>query len=518
MPYQFIRDQRPRAAVAQYPVSARRTARITVAIPERVLDMLPGGLAWIGLVMVVLGAYYAPLTLVLAAALLALYSALRFTLAGTGTLWGLLHIRRWSGVDWRIEYIRRMDANTLPLELVHHLVIIPNYNEDLTLLRRTLIHLSQQAQTASMSVVLAMEGQEDGAMQKGTLLKKEFGAAFEHFFVVTHPRGIPGEMQCKSANQSWAARWAKRMLVDELGYDLNHIVVTSMDADTVWHPAYFESLGVSFATDAQRYATYWQAPIRYHGNVWATNPLMRILHAYSSAWELAYLAAPWWQALPMSSYSMSLRLLDRVGYWDPDVIADEWHMYIKSFFQRAGNVRLQPIFLPFWAHATAGRGVARAIKERYLQTLRHAWGAKEIGYTLALWNQTRQRGSLGLLVRVAHDNLLAGLGWIVMMLGAQLPMLFHPALVRDNLTSAPFILLQISITTIMIVTIVFWALDLRLRPHRPQPWTLSERIYELASLPLLAIITFVCVTLPALDAQTRLMLGKPLVFRVSTKR
>jgi len=491
-------------------------------VPERVLDMIPGGLAWLALVVVIIGAYVAPLAAVLGAGLLAFYSAVRFTFAGAANLLGLRKIKQWEAINWPEEYARRATDDSLPLEAVHHVVIIPNYREDAETLRRTLDHLARQRDAAtSINIVLAMEVGEEGALHKGEAMRAEYADRFEHFLVATHPKGLHGEMQCKSANQAWAARWARRVMVDELGYNIDHLVITTMDSDTLWHPNYFEALRALFALDPRRYATFWQAPIRYHGNVWTINPLMRILHAYSSAWELAYLAAPWWQALPMSSYSMSLRLLDSIGYWDADVIADEWHMYIKSYFQRDGDIRLQPILLPFYASATTGDTLLQAIKERYLQTLRHAWGAKEIGYTISQMAENPHISFLGgfnLLFRVAHDNLLAGFGWIVMMFGAQFPMIFHPEVVRANLLSAPFLLLQISATIVSILTIVFWVLDLRIRPPRPAPWTWGERLYELASLPLLAVMTLFCVAMPVLHSQTRLMLGIPLQFRVAAKR
>lgn len=492
-----------------------------LAIPERLLDMIPGGLAWAGLAIVVAGAVAAPLALVSSAALLSLYVAVRFALAGAANLWGLIMIRRWSQVDWSAEYARRAGSDSLPIESVRHLVVIPNYREELVTLRRTLRRLAAQSRAAeSISVALAMEASEPGAAEKGALLEAEFAASFERFFVVCHPAGISGEMRCKSANQAWAARWARRRLVDELGVNINHVLVTTMDSDTIWHPDTFAALTVLFATDARRYATFWQAPIRYHGNVWDTNPLLRILHAYSSTWELAYLAAPWWRALPMSSYSVSLRLLDSAGYWDPNVIADEWHMYIKTFFRRREDVHLQPVFLPFHAHATTGRSLVEAVRERYLQTLRHAWGAKEIGYTIAqiaAYPEVSLRGGLALLLRVAHDNILGGLGWIMMLLGAQLPMLLHPDLVRERAASGPVVLLQGSVMAMLLLTLLFWLLDLHNRPARPAPWTWSERLAELASVPLLAIMTFVCVALPVLHAQTQLLLGIPLEFRVARK-
>jgi len=492
-----------------------------VAIPERALDMIPGGLAWIGLGVVVIGAIAAPLLLVSGAALLSFYVAVRFALAGAANLWGLALIRRWSRLDWPAEYARRAGPGSLPVECVQHLVVIPNYAEDLVTLRRTLRHLAAQSRAAeSISVVLAMEASEPGATEKGVLLEAEFGACFQRFFVVCHPAGIAGEMRCKSANQAWAARWARRRLVDEGDININHLLVTTMDSDTVWHPDTFAALTVLFATDLRRHATFWQAPIRYHGNVWNINPLLRILHAYSSAWELAYLAAPWWRALPMSSYSMSMRLLDSAGYWDSNVIADEWHMYIKTHFQRAEDLHLQPVFLPFHAHATTGSTLPEAIRERYLQTLRHAWGAKEIGYTIAQiasHPEASLRGGLALLVRVAHDNILGGVGWIVMLFGSQLPVLLHPERMQQHLASGPFVLLQVSVTVVTLLTIAFWLLDLRNRPARHAPWTWRERLVELASVPLLAIMTFVCVALPVLHAQTQLLLGLPLEFRVARK-
>jgi hypothetical protein len=305
-------------------------------------------------------------------------------------------------------------------------------------------------------------------------------------------------------------------MVDELGYNLDSLVVTTMDADTLWHPHYFESLSVLFATDPQRHTTYWQAPIRYHGNVWTAHPLMRILHAYASAWELAYLAAPWWQALPMSSYSVSLRLLHSTGYYDPDVIADEWHMYIKSWFAHHGNQRVQPVFLPFLATATTDDSWHGAIRARYRQTFRHAWGAKEIGGVIAQMNATSQP-ALRLLLRVAHDNLLAGAGWIIMFLGSQLPLLFHPEWARANLDSLPFFVLQGSLILVTALTILFWALDVRIRPPRTGPWAIRDRVYELLSLTLVAVLTAMCVALPVLHAQTRLMLGGPIEFRVTPK-
>jgi hypothetical protein len=369
-----------------------------------------------------------------------------------------------------------------------------------------------------------MEAAEEGSVEKAERLQTEYRACFAHLYFTVHPRGLPGEMQCKSANEAWAARWIKRKLVDEKGYNLDHIAVTTMDADTLWHPDYFFALTFLFAVNPRRHLRFWQAPIRYHTNIWDINPLLRIVNAYSTAFELAYLAAPWWIPMPMSSYSLSLRLLDNSGYWDADVIADEWHMFIKAYFAREGEVMLDRIFLPFSATAVTGETLWQAIKNRYQQTLRHAWGSKEVGYIVAKTLEHPEvpfNTSFKLLFRVAHDILLAGAGWVILTAGSQLPLLLNPPLfgqiVNEGLSNPSFALIQISFVLVSVLGIVFWYQDVIVRPPRTHRQTLKERLLTLLSFPLLPVLTLIFVAVPVLQAQTRLLIGMPLRFQVSRK-
>lgn len=510
-------------------------------IPERILDGIPGFLAWFAFFFCLASAVAFPRTLLLIAALLGMYTALRFAVAGLANFWGLAKIRRWEQTDWYEHYQQHADASALPWEAVQHLVIIPNYKEPLRLMRRTLNVLSAQYEADKrLTVILAMEAGEEGCAQKAEQLIAEYGSRFKQLYFTVHPRGLPGEMQCKSANESWAARWAKRTLVDEQGENLDHICVTTMDADTRWHPQYFYALTALFALNEQRHHRFWQAPIRYHGNIWNINPLLRIVNAYATSLELSYLSMmPWWKALPMSSYSLSLRLLHISGYWDGDVIADEWHMYIKAYFAQDGDLDLEPVMLPFIADATVGNGLPGELRERYLQTLRHAWGSKEIGYMIAKLIDHPEAPfmkSFRLLGRISHDILMAGAGWVILTVGSQLPVLLHPqiapidllAVLRDpsagvqqavtNLIEEPtWILLLSAGSLVVLLAIVFWVQDVRTRPPRNRPLGLMERVWTLLSFPLMPILTLIVLALPTIQAQTRLLMGIPLQFRVAKK-
>jgi hypothetical protein len=495
------------------------------AIPERILDGIPGCLAWVALLFCIASAVAFPRLILLLAVLVSFYSAVRFLLAGIANVMGLRKIRQWEKTDWCDLYKQTAAPDVLAWDDVHHIVIIPNYKEPLAVLSRTLDHLARQYQARQrITIVLAMEAAEDGCVEKAEILCAQYDGQFANLYFTVHPRGLPGEMQCKSANEAWAARWVKRKLVDEGGLSIDHLLVTTMDADTIWHPQYFYALTYLFAVNPDRHLRFWQSPIRYHGNIWEISPLLRIVNAYATAMELAYLAAPWWTPMPMSSYTLSLRLLDGSGYWDSDVIADEWHMFIKAFFNRDGQVKLERVFLPFLAEATTGVTLIDAFRNRYEQTLRHAWGSKEVGYMVAKMLEHPEipfPTSARILFRISHDILLAGAGWIIMTVGSQLPLLFNPTLLaqmmNEGFANPTFALLQIALSTVTILGIVFWYQDVIVRPPRKSPPTWQERLLTLISFPALPLLTLVFVALPTLQAQTRLLVGIPLQFRVTKK-
>ncbi|MCE2490748.1 MAG: hypothetical protein J4G17_12340, partial [Anaerolineae bacterium] len=79
--------------------------------------------------------------------------------------------------------------------------------------------------------------------------------------------------------------------------------------------------------------------------------------------------------------------------------------------------------------------------------------------------------------------------------------------------------LQLSFLLVSVLCIVLWAQDVSMRPPRPpdRPQTLKERLLTLVSFPLMLVLALIFVALPTLQAQTRLMLGIPLQFRVTRK-
>lgn len=491
---------------------------------RRLTDGVTGMVTWLAFAVSVMLAIFVPGLALSVAALVAVYSTTRYLLATISAMRGMRIVRQAEGTDWR-DLFDNASGERILWDAVHHLVLVPNYNESLAVLRRSLDALAQSAESQAMTVVLAMEAREADAADKARLLIAEYKHRFAAILHTLHPADLPGEISGKSANLAWVMRWLRHHYLPETALNPDDVVVTTMDADTQWHAAYFTALTYHFATDSQRYRRFWQAPIRYHANLDSLPAMMRLVNAYATAFELAFLSTQRWLSLPMSSYSLSLRLLETAGGWDGDVIADEWHMFIKAYFAGEGDIRVQPIFLPFLASSATGETIREATTNRYRQSLRHAWGSQEVGYLLRTWWQRRgtfhaEKG-FRLLSRMSHDVMLPGAGWVMLTVGTQLSLLLHSD-VREiwftaPWTSLPVMALHGAFLTLFLLSVLIWFMDVRMRPHDSQRVTRSEIALVMLGFIVMPLMTLVFVALPMLHAQTRLMLGHRLDFHVTAK-
>ena len=160
------------------------------------------------------------------------------------------------------------------------------------------------------------------------------------------------------------------------------MTVTSCDADTLFHPRYFSALTYYFATNPKRYRTFWQGPIFYYNNVWDVPAPLRIQNSLGGINHLAKLMRKYTVLFPQSTYSLSMRMCHDVGYWDVDVVPEDWHMFLKCFFELGGEPDVQPILLPVGNDGVRAVSYKRTFWEHYQQARRHAWGCSDIPYAI----------------------------------------------------------------------------------------------------------------------------------------
>jgi cellulose synthase/poly-beta-1,6-N-acetylglucosamine synthase-like glycosyltransferase len=491
--------------------------------PHNLSYKAPGINAWLLLITFCVLAFYVPPVALLIARLMALYTVLRFIVVAAYYLISLNKVRRTEAyLRSHSAYENLTAKQKARCAEIHHVVVIPNYKEPAEVLERTLTALarSPMAQT-QITVVLAMEESETEAHTKAQQLVTRFEKSFAHLFATYHPAQISGEIPGKAANQSWGARQAKIELVDRLGLSLDDLTVTSCDADSILHPEYFSLITREFVCSQSPHHTIWQSPLLYDINIWQAPASIRLLTFFNNAIQVSELANPFSMAFPLSTYTFSFRLLTDVEYWDPAVISEDWHMFLRCFFARAGKMQVDPIYLPTIGEPVLGENTWKAWENFYKQQLRHAWGACDMSYMLQQWNRhpgTPFYKKLGRFTKIWHDNMVFSTGAILILLGTVLSIVLENNPVVTIPRNSVFTPLTEIINAVGVLGMLTIWITERIRcANRNFTWKLTTILAEIINWVIFAAVTFVLAGVPVIQAQTMMLFGANLAYERTPK-
>jgi hypothetical protein len=235
---------------------------------------------------------------------------------------------------------------------------------------------------------------------------------------------------------------------------------------------------------------------------------------------LSNLQRPSGLAFNYSAYSASLKMYDEVGFWDVDIIPEDWHMFLKCFFSLKGAVQIEPIHLPVYIDAAESITFKKTLLNRYEQCKREAWGATDIPYAVKQFVRHPEipviTRSLRLL-RLLESHFLWSANWFLVTLGATIPTLLNPefsqTVLGHNLPRIAQIIMTLCLSGLLSVVVV----DKLLQPGKLPGLRKWLHIPSYLEWVLLPVSSFFLAALPGLDAHTRLMLGKRLEYRVTEK-
>ncbi len=489
---------------------------------QRLLEILPGGLAWTVILFPLWGAFFIPRIVAYFTIGFLIYWFYRSFLGAFLGLKGYFIIKKWKEINWHQQYRKHRNKNSLSWEEIKHLIIIPNYNESVEKLSLTLECLAKQKNIDQdqLVVVLAMEERATGSKKRANELIKKFENRFGKLMAIFHPDGIKGEVRGKASNEAWAAKKVKKILIDQEGHDIKKVTITSCDADACVHPKYFSALTYAFIFNKNRYVRFWQSPIFWHNNFWRVPAFIRMVGTLGDIIHVANLQEPDGLFFNYSTYSASLKMLDDVGYWHTDIIPEDWHIFLQCFFHKGGKVEVEPIFLPTSIDAPEGSTYFGSLKNRYEQCKRHAWGATDIPYAV---KQAFKRTEIPLgarffrVYKLIKTHIIWSTNWFILTLGAWAPTLINPVFRQTALGYNLPRISRIILTTCLLFLFVIIGLDLSLRPKRPKGiprWRSALEYFQWILMPVAALLMSV---LPALHSHTRLMLGKRLEYKVTEK-
>ena len=299
--------------------------------------------------------------------------------------------------------------------------VIPTYKEPLGTLRKTVGTLATQTCAKErLIVVLATESRDTEAPAKVGELIDEFGSSLLGLYYTKHVLGA-GEAVGKSSNCAWSVRCVKREFVEKRGLAPEQIMLTVCDADTYFDSQFMDCLAYNHVQNPKPYNTTYQAAETFFPNIWNVPILIRIKAVIDSVGFLGQLASPFSHPFPFAIYSQSLRTSIECGGWDVDIIPEDWHHYLKCWFKKDGDYRVVPIFMVMGNDAIEERSWNEAIKARYIQAKRHAWGAIDLSYIVMNYLERRDKVSftrmMKLYVHAAEHHISWTLFWFTCMLG-----------------------------------------------------------------------------------------------------
>lgn len=495
-------------------MSRIRSFIITSKRFHRALEMVPGLVSWNMILFPIWGSFVFPQVV---AFVVLLFDVVWFYRSAA---MGLSAIASYIKIEAGKKYNIFKDVSKIKdFEKVFHIYMIVNVNEPLHTLERSLEAIANQDFPRERIVaVLAMEEREKEARQKADFLIKKFDGRIGQIYATFHPL-LSGEVVGKSSNESYAAKWVKEKVVDEMRLDINFVTITTADADSVPHPKYLSTLTYQFLKSQNRYRRFWQGAVLFYNNIWRIPLPSRVLNSLNTVWQMAQLSRPD-RLINYSTYSTSLKMVDEVGYWDTDVIPEDYRMFFKCFFKFQGEVEVEPIFLPISADAAESKTVWKTFKNQYLQQQRWAWGASDdpnfIKWWLTIsdvpfWKKTRR------VFKVLSDHLFWPVNWFIVTLGTNIPILLNPQFSQTVLGKKLPQLSSTILTLCLLFLLVTVYIDLKSRPQRTSRVSRARRLSEHLGWLLLPIFGFFLGALPGIDAHTRLLLGKYLEYRVTEK-
>lgn len=418
----------------------------------------------------------------------------------------------------KINYSKKISKKSKSKK-IHHFVIIPNYKEPIYKLESTINSIvNNDYPWKNIYLVLAFEKREENeATKKYQLLLKKFKKNFKKIFATYHP-DLPNEEPGKASNQTYAAKIIDKW-INKNHLNPENCLITICDADSHLPKNYFSYLTFEFLKDKERLYHFYWAPVLLYNNFWQLPIFVRIQATLSSILRLAFLSQKE-DLIQVSTYSTNFWLLKKIGFWDVNIIPEDWHIFFQAFFTFGDKVKTVPLYTIVNGDAVYSGALLKTFVNRYEQEKRWAWGVSDIGYVLKRSFETPQINffsKLKKIIFISETHLFWPVSFFILTLSASIPPLVNPIFKR---TVMGFLLPKLSafiLTLSSLILIWYIYLDIKIREKIKMKTEFLNLPMLIVQWYLLPVISFLFSSLPALEAHTRILLGKKIKYKVTEK-
>ncbi|MEK9132805.1 MAG: glycosyltransferase family 2 protein [Patescibacteria group bacterium] len=510
----------------------------------RLLEILPGAISWSILVIPFAAAFWYPRAV---AIFIMIYVILWFLMtlkASAFLIYSFIKSKKYEKLNWSklLAFFSenppvahtQFEKNTFECANLHrkngtfkkwddifHVVIMPTYKEEKEVLEASIEALTQSSfPLKNIIFVLATEERDRARAEvNAEYLTERFARAFGEFHHIMHPANLPNEIPAKGANITYSAKKIVAFLHSR-GVDFSNVLVTTLDADNRPHKEYFSNLTYHYLMEHDRGKRSYQPLAFFFNNIWDVPFTNRLIGLANTFWYLAE-SGQSYHLFNASVYAQSLDALVAMDYWSRQTIVEDLHQYWRAYFHFKGDHEVVPLFVPVYQDALQNKTYFTSLVGQYKQLRRWAWGSSEIAYAVTKFlNNFKQLPMWKTISQLWYLSYLQ-ITWattpVIILLNKSIPSIINPTF-SDSLFAYNFgqILSVIFTITLFGILLSMWISLISL--PRPQGkfryWQYASTILTWALVP---FVTLIYGAIPAIDAQTRLMLNKPLGFTVTEK-
>lgn len=485
----------------------------------RFMEMIPGIITWLALTSPIWLSFTLPFAVAYLIILCDIYWLVNSLKIAILIVIGYRRIKYATSQNW----LKRLEAG-FPQEWgnYYHLLVLPTYKEPLEVLGPAFDAIvDSNYPKKKIFLAVGFEERDDPKkIEETTNYLKKYSQKIGGVFTTIHPFGLEGEVPGPGSNRNFMLRNAAKEFTQR-GIKQDQVFVTTLDADFVIHKDFLPGALYKYLdtpSEIRDKRTY-TGSFLYYNNYWQCPTPMRLMAVGTAFWQLAEMVGSD-KYMNFSSLSINLKSLMEIGLWMPDKVNDDSGFFWKAYYHFKGDYKVIPHFLPIYGDAVLDTTLFKTYQNAYLQIKRWAYGVEHLPYVfiqyfrrddIDFWDKTDK------LLFVLWSNFKWGTLALFITFGGLLIPVVNPHYSQ-------------SVLSVNLPTISSWILDgaflglfstlyvhEKTVPKRPTNWNIFQRIWSYIQWLLVPIILVTISTLPAIDAQTTLMFGKHLEFRVTNK-
>lgn len=479
-------------------------------------EIIPGALAWGTIIGCIALSYFSPVYAAIFIIIFDFYWLLKTIYLSVYLRQNWRKIKRNMALDWPKQ------LSNFKHEHIYHLILLPFYGEGEDVIDNCLKSLisSNYDKKKFLVVLAAEEGAGEKDRHKAQKAQDKYRNVFGDVLVTVHPKDVVGEMKGKGSNIAYSIEEARKAVIDRKLIPYENILVSAFDIDTVVFPSYFACITWHFLASDRPYRTSFQPVPLYNNNIWHAPALSRVVATSGTFWQMIQQERPE-KLATFSSHSVSFKTLYEIGYWQKNMVSEDSRIFWNALLAYNGDYQVTPISYPVSMDANLAPTFWQTMKNIYKQQRRWGWGVENVPYILfgfvknkniSIWKKIRVTFVQleGFWSLSTNPLIIFMLGWMPLWLGGPA---FNATILSYNLPVVTRNLMVLAMCGLVFSAII----SMSFLPKRPKEKSKSLFLTMILQWVLIPITITFFGSIPGLEAQTRLMLGRYMGFWITPK-